>query len=307
MRSGERKRRANGNRLTRTTKTKRYDFSQDTRPAQPRPAGDSRPRRRGADRGVPRPALPADRADRRHAARGPQRGRGALPHAGDRHGTLRARSGPLPLLRRLRPHRAPVDPLHERLPHGLAHARGARRPPRRPLRAVRRRGGAARNPPLLPRLAPAARGFGRRRRLGRDGARRHGQRQLRLRPLRRGFHRLAAPCRRRGRVGSRDGEHGRGAGDLLRGRGRAQDPHRLRHGGLLGGLFAASRAVDRTFFERHRVDLWVPGAPCHPMVFIDGIRTLLGKKKNGIEMQPLRVIFASFFKIGLFTFGEATP
>lgn len=47
-----------------------------------------------------------------------------------------------------------------------------------------------------------------------------------------------------------------------------------------GGLFAASRAVDRTFFERHRVDLWVPGAPCHPMVFIDGIRTLLGKKKR---------------------------
>ena len=48
-----------------------------------------------------------------------------------------------------------------------------------------------------------------------------------------------------------------------------------------GGLFAESRAVDRSFFERHRVDLWLPGNPSHPMVFIDGIRTLLGKKTRG--------------------------
>lgn len=47
-----------------------------------------------------------------------------------------------------------------------------------------------------------------------------------------------------------------------------------------GGLFAQSRAVDRSFFERHRVDLWLPGAPTHPMVFIDGLRTLLGKKQR---------------------------
>lgn len=45
-----------------------------------------------------------------------------------------------------------------------------------------------------------------------------------------------------------------------------------------GGLFAASRAVDRSFFDRHRVDLWLPGTPAHPMVFIDGVRTLLGHK-----------------------------
>ena len=45
-----------------------------------------------------------------------------------------------------------------------------------------------------------------------------------------------------------------------------------------GGLFADSRAVDRSFFDRHTPDLWLPGAPTHPMVFIDGIRTLLGKK-----------------------------
>ena len=48
-----------------------------------------------------------------------------------------------------------------------------------------------------------------------------------------------------------------------------------------GGLLAGSRALDRSFFERRKVDLWLPGTPTHPMVFIDGIRTLLGKKRRG--------------------------
>lgn len=47
-----------------------------------------------------------------------------------------------------------------------------------------------------------------------------------------------------------------------------------------GGLFAGSRAIDRTFLERHRPDLWLPGAPTHPMTYIDGMRCLLGKKKR---------------------------
>ncbi len=47
-----------------------------------------------------------------------------------------------------------------------------------------------------------------------------------------------------------------------------------------GALFAESRAVDRTFFDKHHVDLWLPGTPTHPMTFIDGVRTLLGKKKR---------------------------
>ena len=47
-----------------------------------------------------------------------------------------------------------------------------------------------------------------------------------------------------------------------------------------GGLFAESRAIDRSFLERHTPDLWLPGAPTHPMVFIDGILTLLGKKER---------------------------
>ncbi len=47
-----------------------------------------------------------------------------------------------------------------------------------------------------------------------------------------------------------------------------------------GGLFAGSRAIDRTFLDTHTVDLWVPGAPTHPMTYIDGILTLLDKKKR---------------------------
>ncbi len=47
-----------------------------------------------------------------------------------------------------------------------------------------------------------------------------------------------------------------------------------------GGLYAESRAVDRTFFDRHTPDLWLPGVPTHPMTFIDGIMTLLGMKRR---------------------------
>jgi Ni,Fe-hydrogenase III small subunit len=47
-----------------------------------------------------------------------------------------------------------------------------------------------------------------------------------------------------------------------------------------GGLFAESKAVNREFLIRHSVDMWMPGAPTHPMTFIDGVMTLLGRKKR---------------------------
>lgn len=47
-----------------------------------------------------------------------------------------------------------------------------------------------------------------------------------------------------------------------------------------GGLFAESRAIDRSFLKQHPVDLWLPGTPTHPMVFIDGVRMMLGKKQR---------------------------
>ena len=45
-----------------------------------------------------------------------------------------------------------------------------------------------------------------------------------------------------------------------------------------GGLYADSKAVDRRFMERYKVDLWLPGAPTHPMTFIDGVMNMLKLK-----------------------------
>ena len=47
---------------------------------------------------------------------------------------------------------------------------------------------------------------------------------------------------------------------------------------ISGGLFADSPAVDRSFLDKYKVDLWLPGAPTHPMCFIDGISRLREKK-----------------------------
>lgn len=47
-----------------------------------------------------------------------------------------------------------------------------------------------------------------------------------------------------------------------------------------GGLFSQSKAVERSFLERYRADLWLPGAPTHPMTFIDAVMNLIGKKQR---------------------------
>jgi len=38
--------------------------------------------------------------------------------------------------------------------------------------------------------------------------------------------------------------------------------------------------VHPPFLNPPAADLWLPGAPTHPMTFIDGILNLLGKKKR---------------------------
>jgi Ni,Fe-hydrogenase III small subunit len=48
---------------------------------------------------------------------------------------------------------------------------------------------------------------------------------------------------------------------------------------ISGGIFADSPATGRSFLERHKVDLYVPGNPVHPLTFINGILHLLGKNK----------------------------
>lgn len=45
---------------------------------------------------------------------------------------------------------------------------------------------------------------------------------------------------------------------------------------ISGGLFVDSSAVDRSFFDHHTADLYIPGNPSHPLTFIDGVRKLMG-------------------------------
>lgn len=45
---------------------------------------------------------------------------------------------------------------------------------------------------------------------------------------------------------------------------------------ISGGIFAESPAINRKFIEDHNIDLYVPGNPCHPLCFINGVMDLLG-------------------------------
>ena len=47
---------------------------------------------------------------------------------------------------------------------------------------------------------------------------------------------------------------------------------------ISGGVFAESAALNRSFFEKFPVDLYIPGNPIHPLTFIHGILKLLGRK-----------------------------
>jgi len=47
---------------------------------------------------------------------------------------------------------------------------------------------------------------------------------------------------------------------------------------ISGGLFADSPEIDRSFFETHPVDLFIPGCPIHPLAFVNGVLDLLGRK-----------------------------
>lgn len=45
---------------------------------------------------------------------------------------------------------------------------------------------------------------------------------------------------------------------------------------ISGGMFAGSPALQRNFLEQHKVDLYVPGNPAHPLTFINGLMDLMG-------------------------------
>lgn len=47
---------------------------------------------------------------------------------------------------------------------------------------------------------------------------------------------------------------------------------------ISGGLFVDSPAVDRNFLSKHKIDLYTPGNPVHPLTFINGVLDLIGRK-----------------------------
>jgi len=49
---------------------------------------------------------------------------------------------------------------------------------------------------------------------------------------------------------------------------------------ISGGVFADSPALDRSFLETHKIDLYVPGNPMHPLTFINGILDLIRSRKQ---------------------------
>jgi Ni,Fe-hydrogenase III small subunit/ferredoxin len=46
---------------------------------------------------------------------------------------------------------------------------------------------------------------------------------------------------------------------------------------ISGGIFEGSPELDRTFVSTHNIDLYVPGNPVHPLTFINGVLSLLGR------------------------------
>ncbi len=46
---------------------------------------------------------------------------------------------------------------------------------------------------------------------------------------------------------------------------------------ISGGIFQESEEIDRNFFKKHKVDLYIPGCPAHPLVIINAILDYLGK------------------------------
>lgn len=48
---------------------------------------------------------------------------------------------------------------------------------------------------------------------------------------------------------------------------------------ISGGIFAGSPALDRSFLEKYKIDLYIPGNPVHPLTFINGVLSLTRRKK----------------------------
>jgi Ni,Fe-hydrogenase III small subunit/NAD-dependent dihydropyrimidine dehydrogenase PreA subunit len=49
---------------------------------------------------------------------------------------------------------------------------------------------------------------------------------------------------------------------------------------ISGGIFQGSSALERSFFDKYTVDLYVPGNPPHPLTFVLGIQELIRHRKH---------------------------
>lgn len=47
---------------------------------------------------------------------------------------------------------------------------------------------------------------------------------------------------------------------------------------ISGGIFADSPALDRSFLDNHKIDLYIPGNPVHPLTVINGLLSLTGRE-----------------------------
>lgn len=48
---------------------------------------------------------------------------------------------------------------------------------------------------------------------------------------------------------------------------------------ISGGMFAGSKALNRSFLSDHKIDLFIPGNPVHPLTFINGVLELIKVRK----------------------------
>jgi len=47
---------------------------------------------------------------------------------------------------------------------------------------------------------------------------------------------------------------------------------------ISGGVYSGSKELDRSFFDNVKIDLFIPGCPPHPLVFINALLDYIGKK-----------------------------
>ncbi|MGB8320123.1 MAG: NADH-quinone oxidoreductase subunit B, partial [Ignavibacteriaceae bacterium] len=47
---------------------------------------------------------------------------------------------------------------------------------------------------------------------------------------------------------------------------------------ISGGIFSESNSLNRTFLDKIKIDLYVPGCPPHPLTFINSIINMMQKK-----------------------------